>query len=212
MDFQSILQQEAQDRSLVMASLSSVGISTVSKKIPCCGGAVEKIVAESSHDCTVLLRDMSGTMHCAIHGSVTSQYPDILAAGALILLRDVTVLVLPTLMPPILVVCLEHLAALLLPEGPPGSGGLYGLVGRIAEEETATSTADCFMEKGMSASGACADFRDEGGYLISNVCAGHTASLPDVAVSPSSGVESVPTGLADASFDDENCLQLADDL
>lgn len=202
MDFQGLLQQEASTRGLTMVPLSSVVAMPSSRKVACCGGFVEKVVAESERDCTVLLRDATGGVHCAIHGAVSDRYPDVLATGAVLLLQDVTALIVPSLLPPIIVVCLEHLVALLLPEGPPLSNAEYTLDSTAPGEESPTlghftSTNDVVQTPGRLSGAA------EG-------------ALPQVAPSNISGLPTKAEEAADVvSVDhasDDDSLQLADDL
>ncbi|RNF25551.1 uncharacterized protein Tco025E_02159 [Trypanosoma conorhini] len=202
MDSQLLLQREASAKGYTLTPLCQVSALPTSQKVACCGGLLEKIVAESAQDCTVLLRDATGTVHCAIHGAVSSRYPDVLAAGALLLLSDVTVLVTSTLLRPVLIVCLEHLAALMLPEGPPESG-----------QRTAVglaSSASLFMDlpphQEEVVSNWCQDtVRGVAHERAREQCIG---SVAPEAANPAPTEFIIPSGVDS----DEDCLQLADDL
>ncbi|EAN93746.1 hypothetical protein, conserved [Trypanosoma cruzi] len=202
MDSQLLLQREASTRGLTLTSLCQVGTLPTSQKVACCGGLLETIVAESAQDCTVLLRDATGTVHCAIHGAVSSRYPDVLTAGALLLLRDVTVLVTSSLMRPVLIVCLEHLAALMLPEGPPESSQSHAV--------GFTSSASPFTE-----------LPPQGEEYVSNMCQDTLQEVfhetpHEICLGPVTSVAATTLpkdSLIPSGFDnDEDCLQLADDF
>jgi len=117
MDPQKVLSSLAADKGLPLTNLIDVSTKYCqSAKISCCGGLMTRVVTESSADSTVLLRDGSGSCYCALHGDITSRYPDVLSSGALLLLTDVTLLVLSSKVPPVLMACLPNLAGLLLPD------------------------------------------------------------------------------------------------
>lgn len=125
MDPQKLLSSLAADRGLPLSGLVDASTKYAkSTKIACCGGVMTRVVTESSADSTVLLRDGSGSCYCALHGEITSRYPDVLTAGALLLFTDVTLLVLSSKVPPVLMACLPNLAGLLLPEEPAASSAL----------------------------------------------------------------------------------------
>ncbi|RNF11635.1 hypothetical protein TraAM80_00831 [Trypanosoma rangeli] len=202
MDYQLLLQREASAKGYTLTSLCQVNALLTSQKVACCGGLLEKIVAESAQDCTVLLRDATGTVHCAIHGAVSSRYPDVLASGALLLLRDVTVLVTPTLMQPVLIVCLEHLVALMLPEGPPESGQNTA----VGFASSASPFTDLPPHQEEYMSNGCQDTaRGVTHKRPREACLG---SVTPVAANPTPKVSAIPSGVDS----DEDCLQLADDL
>ncbi|KPI89118.1 hypothetical protein ABL78_1762 [Leptomonas seymouri] len=117
MDAQKVLESLAREKGLPLTGLGEVS-SRFSKsgKIACCGGLMTRLVTESAADSTVLLRDGSGSCYCALHGDIASRYPDVLTTGAMLLFTDITVLVLSSKMPPLLVACLQNLSGLLLPE------------------------------------------------------------------------------------------------
>ncbi|ORC89739.1 uncharacterized protein TM35_000112730 [Trypanosoma theileri] len=208
MDVRALLQREASARGLSLTSLSEVSTLASSQKVACCGGLVEKIVAESAEDCTVLLRDTTGTMHCAIHGAVTSSYPDAVAAGALLLFRDITVVVVPALMPPILIVCLEHLIALLLPGGPPESGRALDL-GEASSSffytDMTTHSGDNLPDTRKSLT---CDIVDDS---VNERYPGAATATNNDATTAGAHPETI-IGSRDDYDDDDDCLELADDL
>lgn len=117
MDPQRVLESLARDKGASLTSLKEVNASLPpSKKLACCGGIVTRVVTESAADSTVLLRDGSDSCFCALHSDITSRYPDVLTTGALLLFTDVTVLILSTGIPPLLIACLQNLSGLLLPD------------------------------------------------------------------------------------------------
>lgn len=116
MDCQALLEKQARDRGLALTPLQQMNRYSQSQKIPCCGGVVVRVETESSADSTVCLRDDSGTCFCALHGDLTSHYPDVLTAGALLCLSSVTLLITSAKMPPLLVACLDNLTGLMLPD------------------------------------------------------------------------------------------------
>ncbi|KAH9586116.1 Protein of unknown function DUF4539 [Trypanosoma melophagium] len=212
MDIQALLQREASAQGLSLTSLSHVGTLPSSQKVVCCGGIVEKVVAESAEDCTVLLRDTTGTMHCAIHGAVTSSYPDAVTAGALLLFRDVTLVVVPALMPPVLIVCLEHLIALLLPGGPPESGrhlDLGDASSSLFFTDMAAHSADNLPDTRNSLTCDIADDSTNERYLGAATAAAVTNN--DATTAGANPVTLIG-GNNDYDDDDDDCLQLADDL
>ncbi|KEG11875.1 hypothetical protein DQ04_02191070 [Trypanosoma grayi] len=205
MDIQALLQREASTRGFTLGTLCQVSALPSSQKVACCGGIVEKVVVESAQDCTVLLRDATGTVHCAIHGAVSSRYPDVLAVGALVLLCDVTVLVTSALMPPVLIVCLEHLAALLLPEGPSDNARSLD----VGDASSSSPLADVLMHSGGGGGRVPGAPKavlhgtvDEG---AGEVCLG-AAAVAELSATPTDLRNPVEI------YDDEDCLQLADDL
>lgn len=116
MDCQSLLEKQAQDQGLTLTALSRMNHYSQSVKIPYCGGVVVRVETESSADSTVCLRDDTGTCFCALHGDLTSRYPDVLSIGALLCFANITLLVTSAKMPPLLVACLENLVGLMLPD------------------------------------------------------------------------------------------------
>ncbi|CCW62400.1 unnamed protein product [Phytomonas sp. EM1] len=118
MDCQSLLDGLAKERGLSLTPLARMCKYPRSRKIVCCGGLVVRVESESSADSTVCIQDGSGLCFCAIHGDITSRYPDVLSTGAVLLFHDVTLLVTGGRMPPLLIVCLENLFGLLLPDVP----------------------------------------------------------------------------------------------
>jgi hypothetical protein len=117
MDPQRVLESLAREKDVPLTSLSDVSSrSSQSGKVACCGGLMTRLVTESAADSTVLLRDGTGSCYCALHGDITNRYPDVLTTGALLLFTDITVLVLSSKLPPLLVACLQNLSGLLLPD------------------------------------------------------------------------------------------------
>ncbi|KPA85475.1 hypothetical protein ABB37_01767 [Leptomonas pyrrhocoris] len=117
MDPQKVLESLAREKGVSLTSLGEVSSHfSHSGKIACCGGLMTRLVTESAADSTVLLRDGSGACYCALHGDITSRYPDVLTTGAMLLFTDITVLVLSSKVPPLLVACLQNLSGLLLPD------------------------------------------------------------------------------------------------
>ncbi|GET89989.1 hypothetical protein, conserved [Leishmania tarentolae] len=117
MDPQIVLESLARERGVVLTQLSEINSKySRSSKVACCGGLMTRLVTESAADSTVLLRDGSGSCYCALHGDITNRYPDVLTTDALLLFTDITVLVVSSKVPPMLIACLQNLAGLLLPD------------------------------------------------------------------------------------------------
>ncbi|KAG5498222.1 hypothetical protein JIQ42_03026 [Leishmania sp. Namibia] len=117
MDPQKVLESLAREKGIVLTHLSEVSSKySQSAKVACCGGLMMRLVTESAADSTVLLRDGSGSCYCALHGDITNRYPDVLTTGALLLFTDITVLVVSSKVPPMLIACLQNLTGLLLPD------------------------------------------------------------------------------------------------
>ncbi|CCD17510.1 unnamed protein product [Trypanosoma congolense IL3000] len=201
MDFETLLQQAASERGLTMTPLSSVAGMSSSQKLACCGGLVEKIVAESERDSTVILRDATGSLHCALHGVVSGRYPDVLMTGALLLLQNVTVMIVPPLMPPILVVCLENLVALLLPDGPPAGAGDC-VDAAMSTEASLTSSHQLSAARILPQLGVSEGPTESFPELSTGASASHTAV----------GTEVVVNRVSPDQDSDKDSLQLADDL
>ncbi|KAK7201003.1 hypothetical protein NESM_000159700 [Novymonas esmeraldas] len=117
MDPQRALESLAKEKGVTLTYLAEISSANAqSTKVACCGGLMTRLVTESAADSTVLLRDGSGSCYCAVHGDITSRYPDVLTTGALLLFTDITVLVISSKVPPMLIACLQNLAGLLLPD------------------------------------------------------------------------------------------------
>lgn len=117
MDPQAVLESLATEKGVALTRLDEISTRfSQSAKVACCGGLMTRLVTESAADSTVLLRDGSGSCYCALHGDITHRYPDVLTTGALLLFTEVTVLVVSSKVPPMLIACLQNLAGLLLPE------------------------------------------------------------------------------------------------
>lgn len=118
MNYQLALEQLAAEQKLELSSLGKISQSISPQKIPCCGGWVLYVYAESAMDSSVVLRDASGAILCALHQDLVQRYPDILTPRALILFRDASFIPFPDRhVPSFLVVGLPQLAGLMLPEG-----------------------------------------------------------------------------------------------
>ncbi|KAG5474304.1 hypothetical protein LSCM1_03084 [Leishmania martiniquensis] len=117
MDPQAVLESLAREKGIALTHLSQIASRySQSAKVACCGGLMMRLVTESAADSTVLLRDGSGSCFCALHGDITNRYPDVLTTGALLLFTDITVLVVSSKVPPMLIACVQNLAGLLLPD------------------------------------------------------------------------------------------------
>ncbi|CCW68735.1 unnamed protein product [Phytomonas sp. Hart1] len=116
MDCQTLLDGLAKERGLSLTPLARMGKYPRSRKIECCGGLVVRVECEGSADSTVCIQDGSGLCFCAIHGDITSRYPDVLSTGAVLLFQDITLLLTGGKMPPVLIACMENLVGLLLPD------------------------------------------------------------------------------------------------
>ncbi|KAG5500396.1 hypothetical protein JKF63_03488 [Porcisia hertigi] len=117
MDPQQVLESLAREKGVALTHLADISRKySQSAKVACCGGVMTRVVTESAADSTVLLHDSSGSCYCALHGDITSRYSDILTTGALLLFTDITVLVVSSKVPPMLIACLQNLAGLLLPD------------------------------------------------------------------------------------------------
>eukprot|EP00796_Vickermania_ingenoplastis_P008351 gene8351-5850_t len=117
MNYQHALERLASDQGLPLTPLRDLAQRCTPGRVLCCGGWVRRIYAESAVDSSIVLRDASGSVVCALHQEVVSRYPDVLAAGALLLLVDTAFICCSsTKMPPFLVAGLPNLAALMLPD------------------------------------------------------------------------------------------------
>ncbi|CAC9502281.1 Domain of unknown function (DUF4539) [Leishmania donovani] len=117
MDPETVLESLAREKGVVLTHLSEINSKySRSAKVACCGGLMTRLVTESAADSTVLLRDGSGSCYCALHGDITNRYPDVLTTDALLFFTDITVLVISSKVPPMLIACLQNLAGLLLPD------------------------------------------------------------------------------------------------
>lgn len=117
MEQQRQLDDHARQLGLTLTPLGKLNTLSCSVKVAACGGMITRVETESSSDSTVCLQDSSGTCLCALHGELTSRYPDSLATGTVLIFADITVLVTSTKMPPLLIACLMNLKSLLLLEG-----------------------------------------------------------------------------------------------
>ncbi|KAL7699337.1 hypothetical protein NQL31_001665 [Lotmaria passim] len=155
MDPQKVLESLAREKGVPLTSLGEVSSRfSQSGKVACCGGLMTRLVTESAADSTVLLSDGSGSCYCALHGDITNRYPDVLTTGALLLFTDVTVLVLSSKVPPLLIVCLQNLAGLLLPD----EASTAAVVAASAAATMVTDTADSMVGPVAAAVGSATSY------------------------------------------------------
>lgn len=198
MNYQIELERIARRKGVELTPLSRLFALSQPTKIDFCGGLVTRIVAESSADSTVLLRDPAGEaqVFCAIHGDLAHRYPDILATGALACFKNITYLVTGSKMPPLLIACLENLSELLLP-----SDDAIG---------SAAAAAGC-ARGSVAAPAAPPSSRPRPGDEPTAAPAADVAEEPrPKARRRTEQPEPLANRAADVSDDDEDCLELAD--
>ncbi|EPY23425.1 hypothetical protein AGDE_12821 [Angomonas deanei] len=63
-----------------------------------------------------MLHDGSNTCMCTVHGDITSRYPNAVSTSAVLVFTNISVIVMASNVPPLLVACFDNLVGLLLPE------------------------------------------------------------------------------------------------